>query len=106
LILKDDFVTPICTQDVISFDRWAYAAATSERDFLRIYFEKGAYVKRGDIPVERAFPGFGPIPNTPRDGITTIRQFLPTQLVMFSGFDPRSGVWRDVGVGTLKTNFN
>ena len=106
LIPNFDLVTPSRTQDVISFEGWAYAAATSKRDFMLVYFEKGAYVKHGDMPVERSSPGIGPFPNIPGNGITTIRGLVANTTYDAQWFDPRKGAWQDVGTGTLKTNLN
>lgn len=106
LVPNFDLVTPSRTQDVIGFDGWAYAAETSERDFMLVYFEKGAYFKHGDMPVERTFPAVGPIPNIPGDGITTVRGLIANAAYDAQWFDPRKGVWQDVGTGTLKTNLS
>jgi len=106
LIPNNDLVTPSRTQDVISFDGWAYASATNERDYVLVYFEKGAYVnKRGDIP-SASMPGIGTFSNIPGDGVTTVRGLLAVSTYDAQWFDPRKGEWLSVGDGTLKTNLN
>lgn len=106
LIPNNDLVTPSRTQDVVSFGGWAYAAATQERDFVLVYFERGAYLKHGDMPLERSVPGLGSIPHTPGDGITTVRGLVVEATYDAQWFDPRKGEWQPVGNGTLKTNLN
>ena len=60
----------------------------------------------GDMPVERTFPAIGPIPNIPGDGGTTIRGLIANATYDAQWFDPRKGVWQDVGTGMLKTNLS
>ncbi len=106
LVPNFDLVTPSRTQDTIGFEGWAYAAATGERDFVLVYFEKGAYFKHGDMPVEKSSPAIGPIPNIPGDGISTIRGLIANATYDAQWFDPRKGIWQDVGTGSLKTNLS
>ena len=106
LIPNSDLVTPNRTQDVISFDGWAYAAATSERDYVLIYFEKGAYLKRRDDISDPSFPGVGRMPTIPGDGVSTVRGLVADATYDAQWFDPRKGEWQNVGTGSLKTNLN
>jgi hypothetical protein len=106
LIPNSDLVTPSRTQNTINFDDWAYAAATPDRDFILVYFEKGAYINtRGDI-ADPSFPGVGTFPTIPGDGVTTVRGLDADATYEAQWFDPRTGEWQNVGNGTLKTNLN
>jgi hypothetical protein len=106
LIPNHELVTPSRTQNVINFDDWAYAAATEQRDFVLVYFEKGAYVNtRGDI-ADPSFPGIGSFPTIPGDGVTTVRGLIADTTYDAQWFDPRTGEWQNVGNGMLKTNLN
>jgi hypothetical protein len=106
LIPDFDLVTPSRTGDVISFDDWAYAAAAKERDFVLVYFEKGAYVSERTDNSDATFPGIGIFPTIPGDGVSTVRGLVADATYDAQWFDPRKGEWQPVGNGTLKTNLN
>jgi hypothetical protein len=55
---------------------WAYAARTAERDLVLLYFEK-------DCPQ------------------VTVAQVRPNGTYTARWFDPRTGRWRDAGLGEL-----
>jgi len=55
---------------------WAYCAATPDREFLLVYFEK----------------------ECPRASLSGL---LPQRAYKSRWFDPRSGAWSDAGEGTL-----
>ena len=105
LIPNFDLVTPSRTRDVISFDGWAYAAATKEKDFFLVYFEKGAHLNGGNER-PRMYPGIGEIPSIPGSPDSTVRGLIASASYHAQWFDPRRGVWLDVGNGTLKANLN
>lgn len=106
LIPNNDLVTPSRTQDVVSFDGWAYASATPERDFVLVYFEKGAYLNKRADSSDAPIPGIGTLPRIPGDGISTARGLVADATYNAQWFDPRTGEWQNVGDGKLKTNLN
>jgi hypothetical protein len=69
-------VTPNKTYTTMSFEGWAFAARTPERDFFLVYLEKGA----------------------PR---ARVRGAVPISQYQAQWFDPRHGQWSNVGSGTL-----
>ena len=79
LIPSVDFVLPNRTQDTASFEGWAYAAATKEKDFLLVYWEKGC-------PTDQ------------------LRGVLAHANYEAKWFDPRKSEWQDVRSGTLTSN--
>ena len=79
LIPSVDFVYPNRTQDLTSYEGWAYAAATKEKDFLLVYWEKGC-------PAHQ------------------VRGLLSHANYEAKWFDPRKSEWLDVGSGTLTSN--
>jgi hypothetical protein len=72
LIPSADFVLPNRTQDADSFEGWAYAAATKEKDFVLVYWEK-------DCPTDQ------------------LRGVLAHASYEAKWFDPRKSEWRDAG---------
>jgi hypothetical protein len=79
LIPSVDFVYPNRTQDLTSYEGWAYAAATKEKDFLLVYWEKGC-------PAHQ------------------VRGLLSHANYEAKWFDPRKSEWLDAGSGTLTSN--
>ena len=79
LIPSVDFVFPNRTQDLDSFEGWAYAAATKEKDFLLVYWEKGCPANQ-------------------------VRGVLSHANYEAKWFDPRKSEWLDAGSGTLTSN--
>lgn len=79
LIPSVDFVVPNSTHDLRSFEGWAYAAGTREKDFLLLYWEKGC----------------------PTD---LVRGVLAHANYDAKWFDPRKGEW--LNAGTLKSNMD
>lgn len=77
LIPSVDLVLPNRTHDLSSFEGWAYAAATREKDFLLVYWEKGC-------PTDQ------------------IRGVLSHAIYAAKWFDPRKGEWVDAK--PLKSN--
>ena len=71
-----DLVTPNKTSQTMSFEGWAFAARTPERDFFLVYLEKGAPQAR-------------------------VRGAIPISQYQAQWFDPRHGQWSDVGSGIL-----
>ena len=74
-----DLVSPNKTADVRSYEGWAYAARTPDKDIFLLYFEKGW--TRGDVRGTRLNSAY-----------------------RAQWFDPREGTWQDVGNGTLRSN--
>ena len=72
LIPSVDMVSPNRTHDTSSFEGWAYAAATREKDFLLIYWEKGCPTNQ-------------------------IRGVLAHASYEATWFDPGKGEWLDSG---------
>jgi hypothetical protein len=62
----------------MSYEGWAYAARTSDRDIFLAFFEKGC--RRSQIRGAKL------------NGIYAAKWF-----------DPRNGTWQDVGTGKLKS---
>ena len=81
LIPSDEMVLPNRTHDFRGWEGWAYAAATKEKDFVLAYWEKGC--PTGQLRGLRANGNYEA-----------------------KWFDPRKGVWSDVGSGTLTANIS
>jgi hypothetical protein len=79
LVPDADLVSPCKTSELRSYEGWAYCARTPDRDLFLLYFEKGS----------------------PR---SQIRGARPETTYRAQWFDPRTGTWRDVGDGTLRSN--
>ena len=79
LIPSVDFVFPNRTQDLDKFEGWAFAAATKEKDFLLVYWEKGCPASQ-------------------------LRGVLSHAAYEAKWFDPRSSEWLDAGTLTSNTN--
>jgi hypothetical protein len=79
LIPSVDFVLPNRTQETASFEGWAYAAATKEKDFLLVYWEKGC-------PTDQ------------------LRGVLAHASYEAKWFDPRKSEWIDVRSGALTSS--
>jgi hypothetical protein len=79
LVPSVDMVLPNRTHDTSSFAGWAYAAATREKDFVVIYWEKGC-------PADQ------------------LRGLLAHANYEAKWFDPRKGEWLDAGSHSLKSN--
>jgi hypothetical protein len=80
LIPDDQLVLPNSTHEV-GWDGWAFAAATKERDFVLVYWEKGC----------------------PTRQLRSLRAYGNYEA---KWFDPRKGEWSDVGSGTLTANIS
>src|ERR1035441_9452921 len=79
LIPSDDFLVPNRTHDMVTFEGWAYAAATKEKDFMLLYWEKGR-------------------PTNQLQGV------LGHATYEAKWFDPRKSEWIDGGTLTSNTN--
>jgi hypothetical protein len=78
-LAPDDYVVPSRTANTKSYEGWAYAARTPDREFFLAYFEKGC----------------------PR---SRIRGARPEGRYRARWFDPRTGEWLDVGNGQLRAD--
>ena len=78
-LVPDDFVVPSKTHILKSYEGWAYAARTEDKNIFLVYFEKGC----------------------PR---SLVRGARVLSLYRARWFDPRNGTWSDVGDGRLKAN--
>ena len=74
-----DLASPNKTHDLRSYEGWAYAARTPEKDIFLAYFEKGC----------------------PRSQIRGARL---NSVYRAQWFDPRDGTWRDAGNGKLQSS--
>jgi hypothetical protein len=79
LIPSIDFVLPNRTHETSSLEGWAYAAATKEKDFLLLYWEKGCPTAQ-------------------------VRGILAHANYEAKWFDPRKSEWLDAGTLTSNTN--
>ena len=71
-----DLLTPNKNDQTMSYQGWAFAARTPERDYFLAYFEKGAPQAR-------------------------LRGAVPDAQYTAQWFDPRHGEWRDVSSGIV-----
>lgn len=74
-----DLVVPSKTHTVKGYEGWAYAARTPGKEIFLTYFEKGC----------------------PR---SLVRGARPMGIYAAQWFDPRNGVWRNVGEGSVRSN--
>jgi hypothetical protein len=74
-----DLVSPNKNYELRSYEGWAYAARTPDRDLFLAYFEKGC-------------------PNS------QVRGAKLNSLYRAEWFDPRSGTWLKAGTGTLRSS--
>lgn len=75
-LVPDDWVIPSRTPITKSYEGWAYAMRSPDRNDFLAYFERGAQVAR-------------------------VRGAHPSKRYRARWFDPRNGGWRDVGGGYL-----
>jgi len=76
LVPLADLVSPNKTNDVLSYEGWAYCARTPDKNIFLAYFEKGC------LPSE-------------------IRGARPNSFYNAQWFDPRNGTWINAGGGKL-----
>jgi hypothetical protein len=81
LVPNADFVMPNRTHDLNSYDGWAYAAATKEKDYFLVYWEKGCPAG-------------------------ALRGVIPEANYEAKWFNPRKGEWLDVSPAPLKANLD
>ncbi len=81
LIPSNEMVVPNRTHDSRNWEGWAYAAATKEKDFVLVYWEKGCPTGQ-------------------------LRGLLANGNYEVRWFDPRKGEWSDAGPGTLTANIS
>jgi hypothetical protein len=79
LVPMADLVSPNKSQDILSYQGWAYCARTTDKNIFLAYFEKGC--KKSQIRGARLNSLYGA-----------------------QWFNPRNGTWQDVGGGTLVAN--
>jgi hypothetical protein len=79
LVPLADLVSPNKTADIRSYEGWAYAARTPDKNVFLAYFEKGC----------------------PRSQIRGAR--LNTDY-RAEWYDPRQGTWQNVGRGTIRSS--
>ncbi len=79
LVPNADLVSPNKTAEILSYEGWAYAARTSDKNIFLAYFEKGC--RRSQI-----------------------RGAKLNSIYRAKWFDPRNGTWQDVGAGTLRSS--
>ena len=79
LVPEADLVMPHQTHTLRSYEEWAYAARTPDREIFLAYFEKGC----------------------PR---SQIRGAKVNSTYRAEWFDPRTGTWSDAGSGTINSN--
>jgi hypothetical protein len=79
LVPDADLVSPNKTRVLQSYEGWAYCARTSDTEIFLLYFEKGC----------------------PR---SQVRGARPECAYRAEWFDPRAGVWQDVGGGKLRSS--
>jgi hypothetical protein len=72
---------PNRTHDLNSYDGWAYAAATKEKDYFLVYWEKGCPAG-------------------------ALRGVIPEANYEAKWFNPRKGEWLDVSPAPLKANLD
>lgn len=71
-----DLVTPNKNPQLMSYEGWAFAARTPERDFFLVFLEKGAPQAR-------------------------VRGAVPDAQYQAQWFNPRNGEWSNVGSGVV-----
>ncbi|MGA9291589.1 MAG: DUF5060 domain-containing protein [Ignavibacteriaceae bacterium] len=76
LVPMADLVSPNKSQDILSYQGWAYCARTNDKNIFLAYFEKGC--KKSQIRGARLNSLYGA-----------------------QWFNPRNGTWRDAGSGTV-----
>jgi hypothetical protein len=76
LVPDEDLIVPNKTHNIKSYDGWAYAARTPNKDTFLAYFEKGC----------------------PR---SLVRGARTMSLYRAQWFDPRNGTWKDVNGGQV-----
>lgn len=79
LVPDNGFVVPSETHIVKGYDGWAYASRTADKEIFLAYFEKGC----------------------PQSLVRGARNW---SLYRARWFDPRQGIWSDVGEGVLKAD--
>lgn len=79
LVPEADLVMPHQTHALRSYEEWAYAARTPDREIFLAYFEKGCPLSR-------------------------IRGAKVNSSYRAEWFDPRTGTWSDAGNGTLNSS--
>ncbi len=79
LVPNADLISPNKTAELLSYEGWAYAARTADRDIFLAYFEKGC--KRSQVRGARL-----------------------NSIYRAKWFDPRNGTFQDIGAGTLRSN--
>ncbi len=79
LVPLTDLVSPNKTQDILSYEGWAYCARTADKQIFLAYFERGC---------PRSF----------------IRGAKLNSIYRAQWFNPREGTWQDVGEGKLMAN--
>jgi hypothetical protein len=81
LVPDHDFVDPSQTQNVKSYEGWAYASRTPDKAIFLIYFEKGCIRSR-------------------------IRGAREVAMYQAKWFNPQDGSWSPVGDGALKSDIS
>jgi hypothetical protein len=79
LVPMANLVSPNKSQDILSYQGWAYCARTNDKNIFLAYFEKGC--KKSQIRGARLNSLYGA-----------------------QWFNPRNGTWQDVGNGTVISN--
>ncbi|MGD0745094.1 MAG: DUF4038 domain-containing protein [Verrucomicrobiota bacterium] len=74
-----DLVSPNKTQNLLSYEGWAYCARTPDKENFLVYFEKGC-------------------------GLSQVRGAKLLATYRAQWFDPRNGTWQDVGDGMLRSD--
>lgn len=79
LVPDADLVSPNRTPVLQSYEGWAYAARTPDREIFMLYFEQGC----------------------PR---SEVRSAIPDRTYRAEWLDPRTGTWQNAGSGTAKAS--
>jgi hypothetical protein len=79
LVPNADLVSPNKTAELLSYEGWAYAARTADRDIFLVYFEKGC--RRSQL-----------------------RGAKLNSVYRAQWFDPRQGTFQPVGEGTMRSS--
>jgi hypothetical protein len=79
LVPLADLVSPNKTQDILSYEGWAYCARTADKQIFLAYFEKGCPTSQ-------------------------IRGARLNSVYRAQWFNPRDGIWLDAGNGKLVAN--
>jgi hypothetical protein len=79
LVPLADLISPNKTSAIRAYEGWAYCARTPDREIFLAYFEQGC----------------------PR---SQVRGARPSSLYRAQWFDPRSGLWQDVGSGVVRSS--